>query len=104
VTRVFDDMMLRSIPLHDVMRRAVFELGVEFVQPHSDIVDLGCARGEALPGFITTFGAANRYVGVDVSAPMLEAVRERFDTDRARYWPRSPIWICGVTIRRCAPA
>ena len=84
VTRVFDDMLRRSIPLHDVMRRAVFEVGVEFVQPDSDIVDVGCARGEALAGFIATFGAANRYVGVDVSAPMLEAVRERFAPQIAR--------------------
>ncbi len=78
VTRVFDDMLRRSIPQYDVMRSAVFDVGAEFVQPDSDIVDLGCARGEALATFITTFGAANRYVGVEVSPPMLEAVCERF--------------------------
>lgn len=78
VTDVFADMLRRSIPQYDIMRRAVFDIGSEFVQPRTHIVDLGCARGEALAGFIDTHGAENSYVGVDVSEPMLRAVRERF--------------------------
>jgi tRNA (cmo5U34)-methyltransferase len=78
VTDVFADMLRRSIPQYDLMRRAVFDIGSEFVQPNTHIVDLGCARGDALAPFIETYGAANRYIGVDVSEPMLQAVRERF--------------------------
>src|SRR5436305_500605 len=78
VTDAFDDMLRRSIPQYEVMRRAVFDLGCEFVRPQTDVVDLGCSRGEALAPFVERFGAHNRFVGVEVSPPMLAAARERF--------------------------
>lgn len=78
VTKSFDDMLKRSIPQHDEMRRACFEVGSAFVLPSTQIVDLGCSRGEALAQFVEKFGAYNRYTGVEVSAPMLDASRARF--------------------------
>ena len=78
VTNVFDDMLQRSIPQYDIMRQLCFELGYPFVQEGTDIVDLGCSRGEALAPFIDKFGAHNRYIGIEVSKPMLEASRARF--------------------------
>lgn len=78
VTEVFDDMLRRSIPQYDVMRRTVFELACAFVKDNGTIVDLGCSRGEALGPFIQKYGVYNRYVGVEVSPPMLAAVRDRF--------------------------
>lgn len=78
VTEVFDDMLARSIPQYEVMRRAVFNLGSRYVQPKTAVIDLGCSRGEALAPFVDRFGANNRYVGVEVSEPMLLAARERF--------------------------
>ncbi len=78
VTQVFDDMLQRSIPQYGVMRRGVFDVGCQFVQPATDIVDLGCSRGEAMAPFVARYGAENRYVGVEVSPPMLEACRRRF--------------------------
>lgn len=100
VTQVFDDMLRRSIPQYDVMRRAVFDVGCRFVQPGTDLVDLGCSRGEAMAPFVARYGAGNRYVGVEVSPPMLEACRRRFrepiesgfmqllDLDLRRDYPR----------------
>jgi tRNA (cmo5U34)-methyltransferase len=81
VATVFDDMLRRSIPQHDVMREAVFAVATRYVAPGTDVVDLGCARGEALAPFLERYGARCRYVGVDVSEPMLAAARERF-----AYW------------------
>ena len=78
VTQAFDDMLRRSIPQYDVMRQAVFDLGCKYIQRASDIVDLGCSRGEAFAPFIDKFGVSNRYVGIEVSESMLEAARERF--------------------------
>lgn len=78
VTQVFDDMLRRSIPQYDVMRDAVHELAMRHVVPGASIVDLGCSRGGALARFVDELGMANRYFGVDVSGPMLEAARERF--------------------------
>lgn len=78
VAQVFDDMLQRSIPQYSVMRQTTYELACAFVQPDTSIVDLGCARGEALAPFVARYGSHNRFVGVDVSAPMLDAARERF--------------------------
>lgn len=79
VTQVFDDMLQRSIPQYEVMRRTVFELASAYVRENAVIIDLGCSRGEALAPFVERFGnLATQYIGVDVSEPMLQAARERF--------------------------
>lgn len=78
VTDVFDNMLQRSIPQYEAMRDAVFGVGSRFVKPGTVIVDMGCSRGEALAPFVRTFGAANDYLGLEVSEPMIEAAREKF--------------------------
>lgn len=78
VTTVFDDMLERSIPQYPVMRQLTTELAIGYVQPKTDIVDLGSSRGEALAPLITKFGAYNRFVAVEVSPPMLDTLRSRF--------------------------
>jgi tRNA (cmo5U34)-methyltransferase len=78
VTRVFDDMLARSIPQYDVMRKSVVDMAKQFVQPHTDVVDLGCSRGEAIAPLVDEFGSRNRFIGVEVSPPMLASLRERF--------------------------
>jgi len=78
VTDVFDNMLERSIPQYSVMRDACLALARRFRRPHTDIVDLGCSRGAAMADLIREFGAHNRFIGVEVSQPMLAAVRERF--------------------------
>jgi tRNA (cmo5U34)-methyltransferase len=78
VTRVFDDMLERSIPQYDVMRNAVTAVAIRFQQPSTNIVDLGCSRGGAIAPLINKFGAYNRYYLCDVSEPMLDAAKNRF--------------------------
>lgn len=84
VTAAFDDMLRRSIPQYDVMRGACFDLACGYVQPETHILDLGCSRGEALAPFVAKFGDQNRYIGIEVSQPMLEASRQRFADDIGR--------------------
>lgn len=93
VTDAFDDMLERSIPQYHVMRDAVFSIGREFVQEQSDVIDIGCSRGEALAPFVKEYSGrprrdgtgryVNKFVGVDVSEPMLATVRERFGSEIA---------------------
>lgn len=92
VTDVFDDMLQRSIPQYEVMRRAVFDIARHYIQPATTIIDLGCSRGEALSALIDLYGAHNRFVGIGVSEPMLQAARERF---------KGLIEVGVVDIRRC---
>jgi tRNA (cmo5U34)-methyltransferase len=81
VTKVFTDMLRRSIPQYDVMRQSVFDMGCRFVQPDTTIADLGCSRGDALAPFVEKFGDDCQYLGLEVSQPMLEAARERFQKE-----------------------
>jgi tRNA (cmo5U34)-methyltransferase len=83
VTEVFSDMLTRSIPQYEVMRKAVFELGLKYTLPGTCIVDLGCSRGDALAPFVSALGGRNQYLGVDVSGPMLAAARQRFQQEMA---------------------
>ena len=78
VTDVFDDMLERSIPEYEEMRAACLALAFKYAQRKTAIVDLGCSRGEAIAPLIDKFGVNNQFVGVEVSAPMLAAARQRF--------------------------
>lgn len=78
VTTVFDDMLARSIPQYEVMRQACHDLACRYARRKTAIVDLGCSRGEAMARLIDKFGVNNHFVGVEISAPMLDAARQRF--------------------------
>jgi tRNA (cmo5U34)-methyltransferase len=78
VADVFDDMLRRSIPQYEVMRGAVNEVARRFAKPGTDIIDLGCSRGETLAPLVDEFGDRCHYVACDVSQPMLEVCRERY--------------------------
>lgn len=78
VTKAFDNMLERSIPDYQNMRDLCFQLGKNFVAPKDAIMDLGCSRGEALLPFFVCNGWQNKYIGLEVSEPMIEAARDRF--------------------------
>lgn len=78
VTGVFDDMLARSIPQYEVMRRACYDLACRYAQRGTAILDLGCSRGEAMAKLVDHFGVNNQFVGVEVSPPMLQAAQARF--------------------------
>lgn len=78
VTDAFDNMLERSIPQYEVMRRACTDLAVRYAQNGTDILDLGCARGTAIAELVSRLGSSNHFIGIEVSEPMLEAARRRF--------------------------
>jgi tRNA (cmo5U34)-methyltransferase len=106
VTRVFDDMLERSIPQYQVMRAAVHDVAAAFLEPGENaverpqlILDLGCSRGETIELLRRTSdarGLRTRFVGVDVSGPMLGSARERFAGE-------SNVEIVQVDLRRGYP-
>jgi len=84
VAECFEDMLRRSIPQYDVMRKACFDIGKRFIeashkrQRGRDVVDLGCSRGDAIREFVKAYGIHNRYVGVEISEPMRLAASQLF--------------------------
>ncbi len=88
VTRAFDDMLERSVPQYDVMRGTVHDIAVAFLEAQELeaetaplVLDLGCSRGEMIAMLLETLRAHRleaRFVGLDLSGPMVEAARNRF--------------------------
>lgn len=82
VTRVFEDMLRRSIPQLDVMRGIVKDLTLRYRVPGTTIVDLGASRGDAIAPIID---ASSHWHGsfdlVEVSEPMANVCRSRFAGD-----------------------
>lgn len=107
VTRVFDDMLERSIPQHETMRDTVLDVADRFAKPETYVVDLGAARGEATARLLDRRGATLRYSLVETSRPMAEALRTRFspwvergvvrvhETDLRADYPRE---VCSVVM------
>lgn len=79
VTAVFDDMIERSIPQYATMRAACNEITNHVLGGrHANVVlDLGCSSGLAIRD-LSASKHAERVIGVEVSGPMLDVVRERF--------------------------
>jgi tRNA (cmo5U34)-methyltransferase len=92
VTQAFDDMLERSIPQYEIMRQAVHEVALAFLRdgmadPATPplVLDLGCSRGETIAMLLETLRASRldaRFIGLDLSSPMVQAARDRFAGDR----------------------
>lgn len=81
VTASFEDMLARSIPQYENMRRFVTEASCYALQRAKAspvIVDLGASRGSALAPIVERLGADSRYVAVEISEPMIAALEDRF--------------------------
>lgn len=95
VTNCFDNMIERSIPEYQNMRKLVYDLGKKFVQSNSDILDLGCSTGIALEPFINSFYETNTFVGIEISTAMFSAVTAKFKKEISE--DKVKIYNCDLT-------
>lgn len=78
VTRVFGDMLRRSIPDYEVMRQVTTQVARAYMRPGTDVVDLGASRGDGIESLLTKAPADLRMILCDVSEPMVETAKVRF--------------------------
>jgi tRNA (cmo5U34)-methyltransferase len=86
VTAAFEDMLQRSIPDYESMRRIVTDAAGWFIDTvHYGqrsgfplIVDLGASRGSALAPLVDRYGVRSKYLAIEVSEPMVEVLQQRF--------------------------
>lgn len=78
VTRVFPDMIERSVPGYQATLSAASALAQRLAIPHSRIYELGCSRGAALLAIDRKLDPTLQVelVGVDCSEAMLKACHE----------------------------
>lgn len=73
VAEVFPDMIQRSVPGYSNIITAIGMLAEKFVQPHSQVYDLGCSHGAAILSMRRHIQAEGvQIIGVDNSHPMVE--------------------------------
>jgi len=77
VASVFDDMLVRSIPLYQEQQRMIQELATKFWIPGTNIYDLGCSTANTLLKIAPAITGPCRLIGVDNSLPMLEQARRK---------------------------
>jgi len=88
VTRVFDDMLNRSIPQYQELQQMIMDLVDIFYQKNSTIYDLGCSLGTLMGKIHLTFGdRITRQVGIDNSPSMIE----KADSLLSKTVPGAPI-------------
>jgi tRNA (cmo5U34)-methyltransferase len=86
VTSAFDDMLGRSIPNYEDMRKITTDAAAWILDKAGfsgtkfpGVVDLGASRGAALQPILDCVGARARYLACDISDPMIDALRARFE-------------------------
>ncbi|WP_321492852.1 carboxy-S-adenosyl-L-methionine synthase CmoA [uncultured Desulfobacter sp.] len=78
VARVFDDMLVRSVPLYGEVLKQQARIARKFYQKDTRIFDLGCSHGNLGVLLLDLFGAtAFKMTGVDSSWPMIQRFKNR---------------------------
>jgi tRNA (cmo5U34)-methyltransferase len=82
VTKVFEDMISRSIPGYSTMRDCVVRVAYPILTKTKSpfLLDLGCSRGETIYQILNSLPNQNTVtaVGVDSSEPMIDVATESF--------------------------
>ena len=77
VAGVFDDMILRSVPLYEETQRLSAQVVCKFWHKGSAFYDLGCATGKSIIAAAQAISNQEFLaIGIDSSVPMLEKCRE----------------------------
>jgi tRNA (cmo5U34)-methyltransferase len=84
VVNVFNDMVVRSVPLYSEIQRMIAEISQEYACPGSSIYDLGCSTGTTLIALDKVVDSSARFVGVDESKEMLDKCKTNFVENNPR--------------------
>lgn len=82
---VFDDMLIRSVPLYPEMQRMMSQLARDFAAPGTNVYDLGCSTGTTLIHLDPVLPAGTRLVGCDYSDAMLKKAGEKLQEYRMQH-------------------
>ncbi len=77
VAEVFDDMLVRSIPLYEEQQYMIRRIARKHWIPGTVVYDLGCSTGTTLLGMAQELQECSQFIGYDNSVPMLEEARRK---------------------------
>lgn len=80
VTDCFDDMLARSIPDYNTMRKLTLDITEPYIQDtHFGMLDIGCSNGINLDMFISKYNNKGAYVGIDTSKEMIISANKKLN-------------------------
>jgi tRNA (cmo5U34)-methyltransferase len=79
VANVFDDMVVRSVPLYLEMHRMISEIARDYIKPGTSLYDLGCSTGTTFRSLNPVIDESVKFVGIDNSAEMLGKCRKNLE-------------------------
>ena len=79
VTRVFADMIRRSVPGYASVIAMTGVLAAETIHPHSRVYDLGCSLGTSLMSIYNRIETPCELIGIDSSNAMISACRKNLE-------------------------
>ena len=81
VASVFDDMVKRSVPLYDETRATALGLAAQFVQPNSNVYDVGCSTATLLASFAGMIEDESvKLIGIDNARSMLDKAKSKIES------------------------
>lgn len=81
---VFDDMLIRSVPLYSEIQRMIVELTKSFVRDKGNVYDIGCSTGTTLINLAKNIDKkAIKLIGVDFSDAMLRKAKRKLQKNCA---------------------
>ncbi len=81
VVNVFDDMVVRSVPMYLEFQRMIAELANDYAKAGTSVYDLGCSTGTTLLSMNTVLDPSVSIVGVDESVEMLKSCRKNLENN-----------------------
>ena len=86
VADCFENMLDRSIPQYEVMRKLVTDLAFDIItqsnKEHFNILDIGCSDGLMIESLMERLPKGlGKYKGIDISEPMIKKAQMRFLND-----------------------
>ena len=78
-SKVFDDMVTRSVPFYDEIQRMITEMVADYAEPGSTLYDLGCSTATTLLALDPVVDPTVKFVGVDNSADMLAKAKTKIE-------------------------
>jgi len=80
VTKVFDDMVVRSVPFYLEVQRMMAELAKDYAKPNTNVYDLGCSTGTTFIALDKTLDKSIGFSGIDNSDEMLSQCRKNLES------------------------
>jgi tRNA (cmo5U34)-methyltransferase len=77
VATVFDDMLVRSVPMYLESQRMIAEMATDFAVEGTNIYDLGCSTGTTMLNLDQTVPRNVKFIGIDYSEEMLKKCSQK---------------------------